>query len=111
MLFMENCAEFLEMLFACWSAGLCAVPVNARLHLREAEYILQDFGFSADRCNIAPCRNAGAARSQAPIIATDSSDYARLVAGEPSALLSATPLTAPGCFTPAVRPADQRVRR
>ena len=35
MLCMENCAEFLEMLFACWAAGLCAVPVNARLHLRE----------------------------------------------------------------------------
>src|SRR5215469_1640592 len=44
MLFMENCAEFLEMLFACWAAGLCAVPVNARLHLREAEYIRVNSG-------------------------------------------------------------------
>ncbi|MEI6546341.1 MAG: class I adenylate-forming enzyme family protein, partial [Burkholderiales bacterium] len=25
---MENRAEFLELLFACWTAGLCAVPVN-----------------------------------------------------------------------------------
>jgi acyl-CoA synthetase (AMP-forming)/AMP-acid ligase II len=32
MLCMENCAEFLETMFACWTAGLCAVPVNARLH-------------------------------------------------------------------------------
>jgi acyl-CoA synthetase (AMP-forming)/AMP-acid ligase II len=39
---MENCAEFLECLFACWTAGLCAVPVNARLHVREVEYIARD---------------------------------------------------------------------
>ena len=42
LLCMENCAEFLECLFACWTAGLCAVPVNARLHLREVEYIARD---------------------------------------------------------------------
>jgi long-chain acyl-CoA synthetase len=42
LLCMENCAEFLECLFACWTAGLCAVPVNARLHVREVEYIARD---------------------------------------------------------------------
>ena len=42
MLCMENCAEFLEFLFACWTAGLCAVPVNARLHVREVEHIARD---------------------------------------------------------------------
>ena len=35
MLCMENCAEFLEMLCACRAAGLCAVPVNSRLHADE----------------------------------------------------------------------------
>jgi len=42
MLCMENCAEVLEMLFACWAAGLCAVPVNARLHVDEVEHIARD---------------------------------------------------------------------
>src|SRR6266446_6888788 len=42
MLCMENCAEFLEMLFACWAAELCAVPVNARLHAAEVAHIAQD---------------------------------------------------------------------
>jgi long-chain acyl-CoA synthetase len=42
MLCMENCAEFLEMLFACWAAGLCAVPVNARLHADEVAHIARD---------------------------------------------------------------------
>jgi long-chain acyl-CoA synthetase len=44
MLCMENCAEFLETMFACWAAGLCAVPVNARLHPREVEHIANDSG-------------------------------------------------------------------
>jgi acyl-CoA synthetase (AMP-forming)/AMP-acid ligase II len=44
MLCMENCAEFLETIFACWTAGLCAVPVNARLHRREVEHIANDSG-------------------------------------------------------------------
>ena len=41
---MENCAEFLELMFGCWTAGLCAVPVNARLHVREIEHIARDSG-------------------------------------------------------------------
>src|ERR1700730_550923 len=41
---MENCAEVLGLMFACWTAGLCAVPVNARLHAREVEHIAQDSG-------------------------------------------------------------------
>jgi acyl-CoA synthetase (AMP-forming)/AMP-acid ligase II len=44
MLCMENCAEFLEMLFACWTARLCAVPVNARLHANEIAHIASDCG-------------------------------------------------------------------
>src|SRR5579864_3694069 len=39
LLCLENCAEFFELLFACWTAGLCAVPANARLHPREIAYI------------------------------------------------------------------------
>jgi non-ribosomal peptide synthetase component F len=31
---MENCAEFLELMFACWTAGLCAVLVVKPQQLR-----------------------------------------------------------------------------
>ncbi|HEX3883874.1 MAG TPA: class I adenylate-forming enzyme family protein [Stellaceae bacterium] len=41
---LENCAEFFELLLGCWAAGLCAVPANARLHLREVEYIAENSG-------------------------------------------------------------------
>jgi acyl-CoA synthetase (AMP-forming)/AMP-acid ligase II len=39
LLCLENCGEFVELMFGCWAAGLCAVPANARLHSREVEYI------------------------------------------------------------------------
>jgi long-chain acyl-CoA synthetase len=37
---MKNCPEFWEVLFACWHAGLAAVPVNAKLHPKEIAWIL-----------------------------------------------------------------------
>src|SRR5919197_2503925 len=44
LLCLENCGEFVELLFGCWAAGLCAVPTNARLHPREVEYIAGNSG-------------------------------------------------------------------
>ncbi|HUL96654.1 MAG TPA: AMP-binding protein [Usitatibacter sp.] len=45
-LVMANCPEYLEVMYGAWMAGLAAVPVNAKLHPREIEYILQDSGAS-----------------------------------------------------------------
>ena len=41
---MKNCPEFLELLYGVWHAGLCAVPVNARLHPTEFAYIFENSG-------------------------------------------------------------------
>ncbi len=41
-LLMENRPEFLELVFACWTAGLCAVPANAKLHPKEVAHIASD---------------------------------------------------------------------
>jgi len=41
---MKNCPEYYEVLFACWHAGLTAVPMNAKLHAREFAYILENAG-------------------------------------------------------------------
>jgi long-chain acyl-CoA synthetase len=38
---MDNCLEFLPALYGIWRAGLCAVPVNAKLHAKEIAWILQ----------------------------------------------------------------------
>jgi long-chain acyl-CoA synthetase len=42
LLFMRNHPRYLELLWAAWWAGLVVVPVNAKLHAREAEWIVAD---------------------------------------------------------------------
>ncbi len=44
---MTNCPEFYEVLFACWHAGIIAVPMNAKLHPKEFAYILENSGAKA----------------------------------------------------------------
>jgi long-chain acyl-CoA synthetase len=46
-LVLRNCPEYVELLFACWHAGLIAVPINAKLHPREIHYILSQSGARA----------------------------------------------------------------
>jgi long-chain acyl-CoA synthetase len=41
LLFMRNHPAYLELMFAGWWAGLVVVPVNAKLHLREAQWIAE----------------------------------------------------------------------
>ena len=40
----RNHPAYLEALFACWWAGLIAVPVNAKLHPKELAWVLDDSG-------------------------------------------------------------------
>ena len=40
-LILPNCPEYLELLYAVWHAGLVVVPVNAKLHAREFDFILR----------------------------------------------------------------------
>lgn len=43
-LVMTNCTEYLELLYGIWFAGLLAVPVNAKLHPLEVEFVLENSG-------------------------------------------------------------------
>jgi long-chain acyl-CoA synthetase len=43
-LFMHNHTRYLELLFGAWWAGLVAVPVNAKLHLKEVLWIVENAG-------------------------------------------------------------------
>ncbi|RZI44187.1 long-chain fatty acid--CoA ligase [Herbaspirillum sp. HC18] len=42
LLFMRNHPRYLEVMWAAWWAGLVVVPVNAKLHTREAEWIIDN---------------------------------------------------------------------
>ncbi len=44
---MKNCPQYWELIFACWHAGLTAVPMNAKLHAKEFEYIVGNCGAKA----------------------------------------------------------------
>ncbi|MGC2518183.1 MAG: AMP-binding protein [Burkholderiales bacterium] len=84
-LFMKNCPQYVELLFACWHAGLTAVPINAKLHPRELEFILQDCGaracfVSADLAGAVASIAAGAPALER-VIDVEGGDYAALFGG------------------------------
>ncbi|MCP3402574.1 class I adenylate-forming enzyme family protein [Bradyrhizobium sp. CCGB20] len=43
-LLMKNVPDYVACLYACWHAGLVAVPINAKLHPREVAFILENSG-------------------------------------------------------------------
>ena len=56
---MYNAPGFLQLLWGCWHAGLCAVPMNAKLHPRELAFVLENSG--ARVCFASPRQHAGLA--------------------------------------------------
>ena len=64
LLFMRNHPRYLEILCAAWWAGLVVVPVNAKLHAREVEWIVDNaqarWGFVTT--DVAPTLLAGLQR-------------------------------------------------
>ena len=88
-LFMRNCPEYLELLYAAWWAGLVAVPVNAKLHPKELAWIVENAqarlllaeGHDADSV-MAAMEPAAAPR----LIAIGSPGYAAMLAATPLAV-------------------------
>jgi acyl-CoA synthetase (AMP-forming)/AMP-acid ligase II len=39
---LSNCVEYLELLYAAWFAGAAVVPINFKLHAKEAAWIIED---------------------------------------------------------------------
>jgi long-chain acyl-CoA synthetase len=83
LLCLENCCEFVELLFGCWAAGLCAVPANARLHPREVEYIAGNSGarllIATPTLAEALMPLAGSVETLDAVISTGTAEYDALV--------------------------------
>src|SRR5204862_719021 len=79
---MQNCPAYHEVLFACWHAGLVAVPMNAKLHPKEFAYILEN-------CGAKVCFVTGDLQSALPN-ATPVSELPKLRA-EPAAVVERKP--------------------
>ncbi len=88
-LLMKNVPEFFECLFACWHAGLVAVPINAKLHRRESAYIFEHS--NAALCLATPglCDDAGEAGMR--IVEVPSAEYQTFFGSEPLPIHPSTP--------------------
>ena len=99
-LVMHNCAEYLELLYACWHAGLVAVPVNARLHTSEFAYILGNSGASV--CFTTPALTDSVVQStmlhESRVIATDTPAYRTLLVSTPIGVAAVSPQDAAWMF-------------
>jgi acyl-CoA synthetase (AMP-forming)/AMP-acid ligase II len=90
---MTNCVEAIEVMYAIWHAGLCAVPMNAKLHAKEFAFILDNSG--AKLCFVTPdlaATIAEAARevpSLGKIVDVATAAYASMAEGDPGAMADA----------------------
>lgn len=84
-LVMKNCPQYVELMFACWHAGLVVVPINAKLHPKELEFILADsearLCFASGDLHPALAALAGGALGE--VIDADGPAYAQLCAAAP----------------------------
>ncbi|UWQ26220.1 AMP-binding protein [Leisingera aquaemixtae] len=91
-IFMKNCPDYLIALYAIWYAGAAAVPINAKLHGKEAEFILQNSGtgllFTSPGLTEAVADTGAAVRC----VDITGADYA--------AALQAEPVAGPACRAP-----------
>jgi len=85
-LVMSNCPDYVELLFACWHAGLVAVPVNAKLAPAEIGYIVGHSG--ARLCVVTPDRASAVADppESLVVIETGGEDWSRLLQGDAAAM-------------------------
>ena len=88
----KNCSAYLDVLYACWTLGAAAIPINARLHPKEVAFILDDAAAElcfitddAETTAIEAARVSGATR----YIDVDRADYAALLKQEPVTLSAA----------------------
>ncbi|NVN87423.1 MAG: AMP-binding protein [Rhodopseudomonas sp.] len=84
-LFMTNCTQYLECLYGIWWAGAVAIPINAKLHGREAAWICSNADAKLGLiCDDTAEALAEAAFDLPPLMRTlsvDSEEYRRLRGG------------------------------
>lgn len=95
-LVMTNTPDCVDCLFACWHAGLVAVPVNAKLHAREVAYILDHSGarlvfVTADRTATVTAALDHMAEAKPDVVEIGTPDHQRLKSGDAAPVHAAAP--------------------
>jgi long-chain acyl-CoA synthetase len=80
-IFMKNTPEYLIVFYGIWYAGAVVVPINAKLHGREADFILHDSGAAIVFASAAQAQTLG---SGARVVVTPSSSYQAILEGAQS---------------------------
>lgn len=81
--FMKNTTDYLRVLYGIWWSGAAAIPINAKLHAREAEWILSDA--QATLCFTTPDLAEGLAEvaPACPCVVSGSADFTAMLATAP----------------------------
>jgi len=91
-IFMTNRVEYLEALYAIWFVGAAAVPINAKLHPREAVYILENSNASLTFVSDNVGAPLAALAPGTPLVSVDTAAYRDMRDREP--LAAAAPMAA-----------------
>jgi acyl-CoA synthetase (AMP-forming)/AMP-acid ligase II len=92
---LSNCVEAIEVMYAIWHDGLCAVPMNAKLHATEVAFILANSG--ARLCFVTPdlattiAEAAGEAPDLKEIVDVTTRSYSFMAIGDPSPMADCAP--------------------
>ena len=91
---MQNRPEYIELFYGCWHAGLAVVPINAKLHPKEFDYILSHseavMCFSADQLYQNLSSIEADIKTLQTLIDVDSDTYKSLFDAEPIARADAS---------------------
>ncbi|HYF19725.1 MAG TPA: AMP-binding protein [Ramlibacter sp.] len=87
-LFMRNHRAYLELLYGCWWAGLAVLPMNAKLHLREAQWITEHAGAA---CAFVTADVGTGLQVPGGCIDVDTAAYEALAAAEPMDIVPREP--------------------
>ena len=92
---MPNIPAYMLVKYACWHAGLCAVPINAKLHRKEFAFILENCGarvcFTDSGKEKAIAGLDGEIATLERIVSTDGDLWRAMAAGEPAPMAEADP--------------------
>jgi acyl-CoA synthetase (AMP-forming)/AMP-acid ligase II len=92
---MTNCPAYMLLKYALWHAGLCAVPVNAKLHRKEFRFILENSGAAALFVDAAMEAALAGIEQDVPglnhVVSVSSPDWPKRLAGTPMAMAEVRP--------------------
>ncbi|CAN5306204.1 long-chain fatty acid--CoA ligase [soil metagenome] len=93
LMYLENRAAYIEVMFAAWTVGACVVPVNAKLHPKEVAHILGDAGACAvfTSAEFEDGIREHASARQVRLVSVDSSAYDECFDGPPVAPVGLEP--------------------